>query len=75
MYNYEQRLQPSRPILPQYGWGQRQGRPFRPHSRKTERGPPSTVIGLLLFIFRRDPIEPNNGIQALEFMKSWVQRA
>jgi len=39
------------------------------------RRPSSTVIGRLLFIFRRDQIEPNIVIQAAECMKSWVQRA
>jgi lysyl-tRNA synthetase class II len=75
--------QPSRPtavpgspseILPGRT-GRRQGRLSRPYSRRTECRPSSTVIGRLLFIFRRDPIEPNNVIQASECMKSWVQRA
>jgi len=68
--------QPSRPSeIPPGRTGRRQGRQSRPYSRRTECRRSSTVIGRLLFIFRRDPIEPNNVIQASECMKFWVQRA
>jgi ankyrin repeat protein len=47
---------------------------LRPSSRRTECRPSSTVIGRLLYIFRLNPIKPDNVIQASECMKSWVQR-
>ena len=35
--------------------------------------PLSTVIGRLLYIFRLNPIKPDNVIQASECMKSWCK--
>ena len=66
--------QPSRPF--EISLGRTDGAKavrHRPSSRRTECRPSSTVIGRLLYIFRLNPIKPDNVIQASECMKSWCR--